>query len=191
MAAYACTTPKKLESWTFDQCSTAAPGISPNIIVTFAEWLDTWPSLDDYPTTGDPNTISTDITLDTVTYADAVWAQWYTSPEKAGFESELQGDIGSLSWKSTLTAFAPGNNAMMSYLIGQVTNKELFVLYRYNSDKWRILGSPEFPCYLLSGVKEVTGLTGTDSVGYELQIGTPNHNNPFAYYTGTIPTITA
>lgn len=191
MAAYTCPNPKKLESWTFDGCSTAAPGIYPNLIVTFVEWLDTFPALDDYPTTGEPNTISTDITLDTVTYTDAVWAQWYTSPEKAGFDGELQGDIGSLNWKSGIEAFAPGNNALMSYLLGQATNKELLVIYRYNSDKYRILGTPTFPAWLMPGTKEVTGKTGTDSVGYELMLGIPNHNTPMPYYTGTIPVITA
>lgn len=191
MPVYTCANPKTIESWTYDECSTAAPGIHPNLIVTFAEWLDAWPVLDDYPTTGDPNTISTDITLDTITHTTAVWAQWYTSPEKAGFDSELQGDIGSLNWKSDLQAFAPGNNALMSYLMGQSTNKELFVLYRYKSDKWRVLGTADYPSFLLPGTKETTGLAGSDSIGYELKLGVPNHTTPLPYYTGTIPTITA
>lgn len=192
MATFTCPNPKKLESWSYNRCSTAAPGLYPNLIVTFKEWLNTIPAKDDYPTTGDPNSISSDITLDTVTYTDAVWSMWYTSPEKAGFEGELQGDIGSGNWKSTITAFAPGNSALMSYLLGQVTNKELFMLYRYNSaGKWRLLGDEDFPCFILPGTKEVTGLTGQDSIGYELSIGVPNHDHPFPYYTGTIPAITA
>jgi len=171
----------------YNSCGIVGPGLIPNLLVTFKDWVDTVPALDDYPTTGDPNTISSDITLDTVTYPTATWARWFTSPEKASFESESSGDFGARAFSSTLSAFIPGNDALVSYLMNKTLNNELIVLYQYNNKNWRLLGDADYGAF--ANFKETTGAARGDSIGYEVTLEVPIHDVAFPYYTGTVPAV--
>lgn len=181
-----CT--KELLGYQYDSCSTVGPGLIPNLLVTYKDWIDAYPDREAYPGTGlSPNTISGDITLDTATYPDAVWVRWYTSPEKAGFEDESQGDLGAQSFTGKIEAFVPGNDALFSHIMGKTLNNELILLYQYNNKNWRLFGDLDFPAF--ARFKEVTGKVRGDSIGYEVTLEVPIHDVPFAYYTGTVPTV--
>ena len=174
-----------IESFEFNECDNTPAGIHWEIKGTFVKWLDPIPAQDDYPTTGLPLNISSDITLDTVTHTTATWATWQGVPNKSSFESEASGDPGAIGIASFVEFFVPGAYEQFSWILSKSLNRPMMFMYRYNNNKWRTLGSPDFPAFLT--YKEATGKAAGDEIGYTVRIEVGVHSTAFPWYSGTVP----
>jgi len=173
-----------INAFLIDRCTKTPPGVQ-KVLLTRAAWILAYGTKDDYPTTGAPNTISTAITLDTTTFPTASWVQWQSAKEKAGFLSETQGDFGASTYSSRLELFMPGGSAELSYVLDESLDDELIALYQLPSGTWRLLGDLSTPAFIR--FDQTTGKARGDEVGYNVTIEVPIHSDPFAFYTGTIP----
>lgn len=173
-----------INAFLIDKCTKTPPGVL-KAYLTRAAWILAYPAKDDYPTTGDPNTISSDITLDTTTFPTASWVQWQSTKEKAGFLSETQGDFGASTYSSRLELFMPGGSALLSYVLDESLDDEMIVLFQLADGNWRLLGDLTTPAYL--SFDQSSGKARGDEVGYNVTLQVPIHDGPFAFYTGTLP----
>jgi hypothetical protein len=174
----------KLSGWAITQCGDSAPGIL-RLLATHKQWILSLPAKDDYPTTGAPNTISDDITLDTTTFADAVWVELGISPEKNRLRKNSIGDIGARSHTASIEAYAPGDDPLIEHAIDQMINAELVVLAQMGNGTWQLLGNLVTPAYL--GYASDSGAARNDAVGTTLTLEVPIASKFFPRYTGDLP----
>ena len=173
------------DNYTYKKCRKNPPGLL-ETFYTFKDWVLTYPDKDDYPTTGNPNTVSNPVVLDTTTFPDAKFWSWQGAPERYKFNSKTDGERGSKYLTSTITQFIPGNSALFSWLAGEALNEDLILIFRYKNRHLRLMGDLDFPADL--DYEEDSGEKRGDTAGYLLTFTVPIHDDPFAYYTSTIPT---
>lgn len=170
-----------LLDYAYDKCNIEAPGFS-SAKIALAEWIDAFPALDDYPTTGAPNTISTDITLDTVTHEDAIWADVLFAKDQNSLNTELADNDGAKYYTSTIEAFIPGNEELGHHVMHQMAQGELVIQVTTKSGKNMILGNPDNPVDLL--FKWELNKTTGEKVGFTLTFTWKAHSRPIPFYTG-------
>lgn len=163
------------------RCNLPAPGIV-KVKLTNADWIDAFPALDDYPTTGDPNTISGDITLDTVTYTDAAWGLITLTPKRNRMDQEQQDNDGLKSYQSTFVGVLVGHDATIEYWLNQYSKSGVIVAVPDKAGNEKIMGNPTNPAELIW--KHELGEASGSFVGYEITITWDAHGEPMPFYTG-------
>lgn len=180
-----------LNQFLINKCSKTPPGVN-RVLLTRKQWIDTIPAIDTTDTDSDgvpdaPNTITSDITLDTATFTDAKWVEWQSTLEKAGFVSTLTGDFGASYHESELELYMPGHSALLSFVLNESVDDELVVLFQDKSLSWRLFGDSNTPAFVSYAFD--LGKARGDSVGYTVKLVVPIHDKAFPFYTGVVPTI--
>jgi len=127
-----------------------APGAKTYIKVTTTDEIASIPARDDYPTTGDPHTISGDIVmraLDGDTPA-GVFVNWDFSKMDFVYNSPQQGDEDSPTFQNTITFFIPKKTAAKDYALNEAAFADLVCVIELKDGKREIIGDKGSPARL-------------------------------------------
>lgn len=167
-----------------NNCVRVGPGFA-SLKATVAAWIDAFPAVDTTDTDSDgipdnPQTITGDITLDTVTYTGARWASVELSVDQNSFLSEQDEDTG--TFNTTITGVIRGVDPTTIYQLNKMSKQGMVLTYTDDSGQERVVGNPNNPAKLRFN-DELGAATG-DLVGQTITI-TWSHGEPAPFYGGT------
>lgn len=170
-----------------DQCNLVGPGIA-RIYATEARWIDLFPALDNTDTNTDgmpdtPNTITGDITFDTLTYTGARWAEIELTLRQSSFNSTMEESDGLKSMTTTFEGVLVGNNPKAQYLFHQLTKGRLVIAFPDSTGQIMLIGSKANPASAV--MSEEIGADVGSPVRKVLTV-TWIHSAPCPYYTGAL-----
>lgn len=162
----------------------SAKGLKTSIFVAGLEEVTAIPAPDDYPTTGDPHTISSDLTMRASdpgppAVAAGTFKEFRISKIDHSYECTPEGDQDSTGRVTEVKFFIPGITPQKTYVLDDMAGCEYFAIVTDKEGQRRLLGDLEDGC-------EFSYIERTnDKAGYEVTIRWESKAAPY-FYKGTI-----
>ena len=170
------------------ECANKAPGLN-KIYLAEAAWLSTNPARDDYFNgSGEPISVTSDITFDTGTYSAAGWYEWDFQPRTLDLNQELQGEVGAQYYTSNLSGKIAGHHKNVDQAVDWLPGLELIALVQDKDGNWIRVGSASNPL-IASEIVSKYGTRAGEEIGFDITLNVDAHNRLWPYYTGAISPI--
>lgn len=159
------------------QCGGAnAAGLQTTMQVICVEDVTSIPARDDYPTTGDPHTISTDIVLE----ATKFWSEWAFSRIDHSYTATPEGEDEFTTYNIELSFIIPKLSPLVTYITNGMTGGQFLVVFKDKNGQQRLVGTKE------EGATVQVGEATNDRNAYNITFRLNSNELPL-YYTGLTP----
>lgn len=158
------------------QCGGAnAAGLQTTLHVACVDDIDVIPARDDFPTTGDPHTISTDITM----VATKVFYEWAFSKVDHSYTVTAEGEAEFTTYNIQVQIVIPKLSPLTTYILNGTTGGEFVVAITDKNGQRRLIGNKTEGMTIQ--VQEATNDRNAYTVTFQM-----NSNELPLFYTGAI-----